>query len=161
MNTTTCKTGESMCTMLGKTDELIYDLLNKADEQMAIMSRRISDPLLIGEADNGSAVSDCGNEFCKRSSHVKKSDDCCEYHNDEHRPDHVHVAALTTRDVTYALRVRRLTSATVVKMERQRSRHRLETNLVNWQSRKRHLWMTLWGTRFLPCVAPTDRLHLH
>ncbi|KAK0067709.1 hypothetical protein Bpfe_002550 [Biomphalaria pfeifferi] len=91
MNTTTSKTGESMCTMLGKTDEPIYDLLNKTDEQMAFMSRRIHDPLLIGDADNRSAVSDCGNEFCKRGSHDKKPGNCCENHNDEHRPNHAHV----------------------------------------------------------------------
>ncbi|KAK0068564.1 fibrinolytic enzyme isozyme C [Biomphalaria pfeifferi] len=85
------KTDESVCTMLGKTDEPIYDLLNKTDEQMATMSRRISDPLLIGEADNSSAVSDCDKELCKRDSHDKKPGDCCEYHNDRHRPDYVHV----------------------------------------------------------------------
>ncbi|KAK0067862.1 alpha-actinin A, partial [Biomphalaria pfeifferi] len=71
------------------------------------------------------------------------------------------LTALITRAVTSALRVRWLTPATTVRMKRQRSRHRLERNLVNWRRRKRQLqravWMTLWGTRSLPSVAPTDR----
>ncbi|KAK0040864.1 hypothetical protein Bpfe_029720, partial [Biomphalaria pfeifferi] len=61
--------------------------------------------------------------------------------------------ALTTRAVTSALHVRWLTPATTVRMERQRSRHRLERNLVNRRRRKRGVW----GTRSLLSVAPTDR----
>ncbi|KAK0063108.1 hypothetical protein Bpfe_007304 [Biomphalaria pfeifferi] len=92
------KTEESMGTMLSKTDEWmnkkdepIYSLLNNTDELMSIMSRRITDPLLNRDADNGSAVRDFDNELYKRGSHDKKPDDCCEYHNEEHRPDYFHL----------------------------------------------------------------------
>ncbi|KAK0060209.1 fibrinolytic enzyme isozyme C [Biomphalaria pfeifferi] len=85
------KKDEALGTILSKTDEPIYGLLNKTDELMATMSRRINDPLLNGDADNGSAVRDCDNELCKSSSNDKKLDHCCEYHKDEHRPDYVQV----------------------------------------------------------------------
>uniref|UniRef100_A0A2C9LCM2 Uncharacterized protein n=1 Tax=Biomphalaria glabrata TaxID=6526 RepID=A0A2C9LCM2_BIOGL len=85
------KKDEALGTMLSETDEPIYGLLNKTDELMATMSRRINGPLLNEDADNGSAVRDCDNELCKSSSHNKKLDHCCEYHKDEHRPDYVHV----------------------------------------------------------------------
>ncbi|KAK0054654.1 hypothetical protein Bpfe_015999 [Biomphalaria pfeifferi] len=74
--------------MLSETDEPRHDLLNKIDELMATRARRINDPLLSGDADNGS---DCDNELCKSSSYDKKLDHCCEYHNNEHGLDYVHV----------------------------------------------------------------------
>ncbi|KAK0063249.1 hypothetical protein Bpfe_007445 [Biomphalaria pfeifferi] len=64
------------------------NMLSKTDELMVTMSRRINDPLLNGDADHGSAVV-TNNEPCELGSHGKKPDDCCEYHNDEHRPDYL------------------------------------------------------------------------
>ncbi|KAK0058588.1 hypothetical protein Bpfe_011893 [Biomphalaria pfeifferi] len=90
MYTKLSKTDESMYTMLGKTDEQIYDLLNKTDELMATMSIRISDPLLIGDPDNS-------------DSPDKKPDDYCEYHNDRHRPDYVHVIPAAYTQAFYDL----------------------------------------------------------
>ncbi|KAK0041234.1 hypothetical protein Bpfe_029327 [Biomphalaria pfeifferi] len=46
-----------------------------------------------------------------------------------------------------------------------RTHHRLNNSLVNWRKRKRHqrktVQMTLWGTRFLTPVPPTDQPPLH
>lgn len=91
LNTTTSEIDQSMCNIHGKTDEPIYNLLNKTDEQMAIMPRRISDPLLMVVGDNDNDDSDCDKEFRKRGSQDNNSDDCCKHHKDRHRPDYVHV----------------------------------------------------------------------
>ncbi|KAK0050066.1 hypothetical protein Bpfe_020447, partial [Biomphalaria pfeifferi] len=63
----------------------------------------LNDPLLIGDADNDSAVSYCDNEFCKRGSHDKKPGDCCEYHNNEQRPDHVQVISAAYTQAFYEI----------------------------------------------------------
>ncbi|KAK0058453.1 hypothetical protein Bpfe_012095 [Biomphalaria pfeifferi] len=97
------KKDEALGTMISETDEPIYGLLNKTDEFMATMSRRINDPLLNGDTDNGRDVRDCDNELCKSSSHDKKLDHSCEYHNDEHRPDYVQVILVAYTQALYEI----------------------------------------------------------
>ncbi|KAK0063361.1 hypothetical protein Bpfe_007002 [Biomphalaria pfeifferi] len=87
---------EQICTMikqigtitsLNKTDESFDTVKNKTDDQIATMSTGINNPLLNGDAVDGSVVYDCNSELCKLGSYNKNPDICQD--SAEHRSDHL------------------------------------------------------------------------
>ncbi|KAK0056361.1 hypothetical protein Bpfe_014141 [Biomphalaria pfeifferi] len=95
---------EQICTMikqigtitsLNKTDESFETVMNKTDDQIATMSTGINNPLLNGDAVDGSVVYDCNSEPCKLGSYDKNPDICCD--SAEHRSDHVIVIPACTQ----------------------------------------------------------------
>ncbi|KAK0047831.1 oxysterol-binding protein-related protein 6 [Biomphalaria pfeifferi] len=82
-------------TSLNNSDETFGAILKKTEEQMATMSRGINNPLLNGDAVDGSAVYGCDSEPCKIGFHDKKPDICCD--NAEHRSEHVNVIPACTQ----------------------------------------------------------------
>ncbi|KAK0044669.1 oxysterol-binding protein-related protein 6 [Biomphalaria pfeifferi] len=82
-------------TSLNNSDETFGAILNKTEEQIATISRCINNPLLNGDAVDGSAVYGCDSEPCKIGSHDKKPDICCD--NPEHRSEHVNAIPACTQ----------------------------------------------------------------
>ncbi|KAK0066345.1 hypothetical protein Bpfe_004466 [Biomphalaria pfeifferi] len=84
-------------TSLNKTDESFDTVMNKTDDEIATMSTGIKNPLLNGDAVDGSVVFDCNSEPCQLGSYDKNPDICCD--SAEHRSDHVIVIPACTQTV--------------------------------------------------------------